>query len=592
MRSITITKPRFVKLSAGLTLAALSVAAAAQAAPPPMNPYLANTYNNQAHWNSAQTDSTEIAVPHGSYELTPESVTYFPSEAGGMPHFDDKVADVDVTWWWSGLGLRKYQKIDGKLVEVARVDMPLNLPGFQKLGDEERLKQTQDVKRFLDAKDEKGLLDYMRAQPNRMLTSITDQLRGGALYSVLTREDAFIGAGGRQIFRIDQVDWKKPGSGMVAPLVKVLPETLYDNEKVKRGTDFPADFNFGMGMTFNGFLVLNTVGGKVITLNPKTLEVVDTYAVEGQDELFLNAFASGDEAGGGAVYVASNQNMYRLVVDANGKIHSDEASGAWKAAYDRGIRVSAPKIADGTGSTPTLMGFGPDEDKLVVITDGAQKMRMVAFWRDQMPADWKQKPGTLSARIADQREVNMGPDSKIVQSEQSVSAYGDYAFVVNNLVSKDAPYLARDHFYVSILNGATRPGPKGVAMLKWDHKTDTWKQLWMRNDVSSISSVPMISGGGRMAIIDGYFTRNWNDRYHIGMDLDTGKTVLTVHTGSDPRFNGMYSSVKVNEDGAIEYGMAFGLVRLDTTKMKKVDFNDSGVQSVSSADLKGRNDPQ
>ncbi|MFY0727301.1 hypothetical protein [Pseudomonas sp. NFX15] len=571
MRSITITTRSFVKLGAGLTLAAMSVAAVAQAAPPPMNPYLANSYNNQAHWNSAQTDSTEIAVPHGSYELTPESVTYFASEAGGMPHFDDKVGEVDMTWWWSGQGLRKYKKVDGKLVEVARVDMPLNLPGFQKLSDDERLKQTQDVKRFLDARDEKGLLDYMRVQPNRMLTSITDQLRGGALYSVLTREDAFIGAGGRQIFRVDQVDAKNPDSAMAAPLVKVLPETLYDNEKVKRGTDFPADFNFGMGMTFNGYLVLNTVGGRVITLNPKTLEVLDVFTVEGQDELFLNAFANGDEVSGGAVYVASNQNMYRLVVDANGKIHSDEASGAWKAAYDRGIRVSAPKIADGTGSTPTLMGFGPDDDKLVVITDGAQKMRMVAFWRDAIPVGWKQKPGTLSARIADQREVNMGADKKIVQSEQSVSTYGDYAFVVNNLVSKDAPYLARDHFYVSILNGATRPGPKGVAMLKWDHQTDSWKQLWMRGDVSSISSVPMISGGGRMAIIDGYFASKWNDRYHIGMDLDTGKTVLKIHTGSDPRFNGMYSSVKVNEDGAIEYGMAFGLVRLDTTKMKKVD---------------------
>ena len=571
MRSMTITKLRFAQWGASLALTGLSAMAAGQPAPPPMNPYLAQTFSNQAHWNSAQTDSTEIAVPRGSYELTPESVTYLPSDAGGMPHFVDKVGDTMVTWWWSGLGLRKYNKVDGKLVEVARTEMPLKLPDFAKLSDAQRLKQTQDVQKFLDSKDEQGLLDYMRGQPNRMISSINDQLRGGALYSMLTREDAFIGAGGRQIFRVDQLDPKKPDSGMGAPLVRVLPETLYDNEKVKRGTDFPVDFNFGMGMTFNGYLVLNTVGGKVITLDPKTLEIVDTYAVDGADELFLNGFANGDEAAGGAVYVASNQNMYRLVVDAKGKIHSDEASGAWKAAYDRGIRISALKVADGTGSTPTLMGFGPDEDKLVVITDGAQKMRLVAFWRDQLPAGWKQKPGTLSARIADQQQVDMGADVETVQSEQSVSTYGDYAFVVNNIISKDAPYLARDNYYVSMLNGATRPGPKGVAMLKWDQKSNGWKQLWMRSDVSSISTVPMISGGGRMAIIDGYFTRDWNDRYHIGMDLDSGDTVLKIHTGSDPRFNGMYSAIKVNETGAIQYGMAFGLVRLDTTKMKKLD---------------------
>jgi hypothetical protein len=33
----------------------------------------------------------------------------------------------------------------------------------------------------------------------------------------------------------------------------------------------------------------------------------------------------------------------------------------------------------------------------------------------------------------------------------------------------------------------------------------------------------------------------------------------------------MYAAIKVDEQGAIMYGMAFGLVRLDISKMKKVD---------------------
>lgn len=41
------------------------------------------------------------------------------------------------------------------------------------------------------------------------------------------------------------------------------------------------------------------------------------------------------------------------------------------------------------------MGFGNDEDKLVVITDGAKRMKLVAFWRDAIPADAKpQIPAT------------------------------------------------------------------------------------------------------------------------------------------------------------------------------------------------------
>jgi hypothetical protein len=569
--TIKTSSARFPHLAAAVALAALSVHAAAQAALPPMNPYLAQSFNNQAHWNSAQTDSTEIAVAHGSYELTPESVQYIANESTGLPHFTDKVGDTTVQWWWSGFALRKYKQEGGTLIEVARSELPITLPNYIKVSDDERLKQTQDLKRLLEAKDEQGLLDYMKSQPNRMLTSTTDQVIGGAIYSLITRDDAFVGASGRRIFRIEQLDPKNPDSGMSAPAIGDIPAELYDNEKVKRGTHFGADLNLGMGMTFNGFLILNTVGGKIITLDPKTLKIVDTFSVKGDGELFLNGIATSEEADNGAVYVASNHNMYRLVVDANGKIHDDEASGAWVAAYDRGIRLSAVKIADGTGSTPTLQGFGEKDDKLVVITDGAQKMRMVAFWRDQMPAGWKQKPGTLSPRIADQQVVDMGPGIDTVQSEQSVASFGDYAFVVNNIIDKDAPYLAKDSTYVTMLNGATRPGPRGVAMFKWDNQAHTWKQLWTRTDVSSISIVPMISGGGRMAIIDGYFADKWNKRYQIGMDLDSGKTVLKIHTGSDPRFNGMYAAIKVDEQGAIMYGMAFGLVRLDISKMKKVD---------------------
>jgi hypothetical protein len=571
--TIKNTSARLTRFAAAFALAALSANsnATAQVSLPPMNPSLAQSQNNQAHWNSAQTDSTEIAVAHGSYELTPESVQYLANESTGIPHFTDKVAGTTVQWWWSGFALRKYKQENGKLIEIARSELPITLPNYTQVSDEERLKQSQEVQRLLDAKDEQGLLGYMKAQPNRMLTSTSDQVLSGAIYSLITRDDSFIGASGRRIFRIEQLDPKDPNSGMSAPMIHDMPVELYDNEKVKRGTHFGADLNLGMGMTFNGFLVLNTVGGKIITLDPKTLKVIDTFAVKGDDEMFLNGIATSEEADNGAVYVASNHTMYRLVVDASGKIHDDEASGAWAAAYDRGIRLNAVKIADGTGATPTLQGFGPNDDKLVVITDGAQKMRLVAFWRDQIPAGWKQKPGTQSPRIADQQVVNMGPDVETVQSEQSVASYGNYAFVVNNIIDKDAPYLDKNNTYVTMLNGATRPGPRGAAMFNWDNQTHAWKQLWTRTDVSPISIVPMISGGGRMAIIDGYFADKWNDRYQIGMDLDSGKTVLKIHTGSDPRFNGMYAAIKVDEQGAIMYGMAFGLVRLDISKMKKVE---------------------
>lgn len=553
-------------------LLASAPAIAAPSTQPAPNPFLAQSWNNQTHWNDAATDSVGFAVPRGNFELTPESVQVMPNESASLPLVTDRVGNRDIYWWWAGFSLRKLTIDNGHLTEIARTDIPVKLPDYTPVSDEVRRAQAAKVQAFLQARDEAGLLAYMKSQPNRMLSFAEDQVANGAVYAVLGRDDTFYGCSGRQIFRIDQQDPASPTSAMTPARTVTLPTSVFDNDKVRRaGMRLPVDMLFGMGMTYNGYLVLNTLGGKVVTLDRDTLQVIDTYTVAGADELFMNSFATGPEAGGGAVYVASNTTMYRLVVDAHGKIHADEGSGAWQAAYDRGITMPAPKVGDGTGSTPTLMGFGPGEDKLVVITDGARTMRLVAFWRDAIPAGWTRKPGTASARIADQMTVDMGPGIESVQSEQSVSVFADYAFVVNNIPTDDAPQLHRGGGFTSLVNGATRPGPTGVAMLKWQQQGHRWQRQWVRPDVSSISVVPMISGGGRMAIVDGYFAGRWNDRYHVGLDLDTGRTVMTIRTGTDPTFNGLYSPIKIDPEGHIFYSGAFGLMRLDTTRMKRVN---------------------
>ena len=82
------------------------------------------------------------------------------------------------------------------------------------------------------------------------------------------------------------------------------------------------------------------------------------------------------------------QNSFRRrrVVWTGQKLSTDAADGAWQSPYDFGEKQPpSVKFGRGTGSTPTLMGLGDDPDKLVVITDGADRMKLVAFWRDQIP---------------------------------------------------------------------------------------------------------------------------------------------------------------------------------------------------------------
>lgn len=541
---------------------------------PPSNPFLAREFNNQSHWNDAATDSTAIAVPRGHYRVTPDSYEWVPGEALGIPHYSALVAGREVHWFFAGTTLRKFVREQGMLREVDRRSVAHRLPDYVMPTDDLRRQQAEDLRALIAARDEQAVVDYLDRQPNRLSSAVEDQVAHGVLYSLITADHAFIGANARGLLRIDQGDPTDPVSPLREPLQVTLPDSLFDDAKVRERTIFQTDSVFGLGMTFNGFLVINTVGGKIATLDRRSLRLIDVYRTPETEEVFSNSFATSREAKGGAVYVASNRKMYRLVVDARGRIRSDAGAGAWSARYDAGERLPVGKIADGTGATPTLMGFGRGEDELVVLTDGRRKMRLVAFWRNAIPKQRRSQPG-VDPRIADQLEVDMGPELATVQSEQSVVTYGSYAFVLNAVPDKSAPPLkARGSYARGLLTGLTRPLPRGVAMLRWNADQDRWQALWQRSDVGTVATVPMISGGSRMVIVNGGFVARPGELYHLGFDLDRGELVMSIASGADPLFNGAFTGIKCDRGGALMYTTVLGLLRFDVGRMQTVDSPD------------------
>lgn len=541
---------------------------------PPSNPFLAREFNNQSHWNDAATDSTAIAVPRGHYRVTPDSYEWVPGEALGIPHYSALVAGREVHWFFAGTTLRKFVREQGTLREVDRRSVAHRLPDYVMPTDDLRRQQAEDLRALIAARDEQAVVDYLDRQPNRLSSAVEDQVAHGVLYSLITADHAFIGANARGLLRIDQGDPTDPVSPLREPLQVTLPDSLFDDVKVRERTIFQTDSVFGLGMTFNGFLVINTVGGKIATLDRRSLRLIDVYRTPETEEVFSNSFATSREAKGGAVYVASNRKMYRLVVDARGRIHSDAGAGAWSARYDAGERLPVGKIADGTGATPTLMGFGRGEDELVVLTDGRRKMRLVAFWRNAIPKQRRSQPG-VDPRIADQLEVDMGPELATVQSEQSVVTYGSYAFVLNAVPDKSAPPIkARGSYARGLLTGLTRPLPRGVAMLRWNADQDRWQALWQRSDVGTVATVPMISGGSRMVIVNGGFVARPGELYHLGFDLDRGELVMSITSGADPLFNGAFTGIKCDRGGALMYTTVLGLLRFDVGRMQTVDSPD------------------
>ena len=308
-----------------------------------------------------------------------------------------------------------------------------------------------------------------------------------------------------------------------------------------------------------------TYDGKLIVVGNHSLAVVDREFKEtpqivkfDKSEYVSNSVAVDENNG---IYIASDKYM-RKIVWTGTKLSEDEKDGAWKTEYEIGQQPPAVKVGKGTGSTPTLMGFGSDEDKLVVITDGADRMHIVAFWRDEIPAGFTQKEGTKSNRIADQFAITAGQpaDAKWIQSEQSVVVKGYGAFVVNNIVDK----MPEDRLVGVIALGPVIAPPVGAERVEWDTKTKAWKSVWTRADVSSISTVPSMSTASNMVFVNGYYKETgWEV---TGMDWETGKTVHRSIFGKDNFGNGAYAIMQFLPNGDLLFNSIAGPIRVSYDK--------------------------
>jgi len=259
-----------------------------------------------------------------------------------------------------------------------------------------------------------------------------------------------------------------------------------------------------------------------------------------------------DEDGG--IFVASNAHMHRVIWTGQ-DFSLREEDGAWTEPYSnsRGL---------GTGATPSLVGFGEDEDKFVVITDGDTIMNMTYFWRDEIPAGWEQLEGAPSRRIAGQLPANFGdPEAEVAQSEQSVVVAGYGAVVVNNQ-PRNVP---EDYTGQTVLLFSSFMGndplfqPFGMQKFEWDPEAQELKESWVNTTISSPNSVPYVSTDSNMIYTVGARDGLWTLE---GVDFGTGESRFHYVVGG-ARYNSLFSGVHLDQEGRIIYGNPFGKLRLD-----------------------------
>lgn len=539
-------------------LPAFAPSAAGAGAPAP-NPFLASPLYSITHFDPSQSDSTPYGPPRGTYHLDParQPISY------GGPVNIITLASTDPDYMWA-VGHDKVGYVhmaEGAWKVVAT---------FEALADASNglLPAVPDAK-FKEF-GESSAVGMTVSEMDAVLTGIFGanyRARfGSGAYSVVDKDNVLYANYSSSLYAFGLKDPANPSAGIEVKrkIANVIEDIQGAAASAGENAPLTAPRLFGLSMTYDGHLIVVFSNGLAIIRRDLDLSSKVFYPF-GEDEYVSNSIAVDENNG---MYIASNKLMRKLVWTGTA-ISDREEDGAWTSLYEVGEPAPIIKFYNGTGSTPTLMGFGNDPDKLVVITDGAKHMKLVAFWRDAIPEGFVQKPGAASRRIAGQIQATFGLDPlpEWLQSEQSVVVSGYGAFVVNNMPAMVDPELKETNKICQVsLMGPAYPGPLGVERFEWDPATDEWRSVWRRPDISSTSMVPIHSQAASMAFVNGYYERSgWEV---TGLDWDTGKTAHRTVFGRKNLGNGAYAIIQYLKSGSLLFNSIVGpyLVGYDSSE--------------------------
>lgn len=506
---------------------------------PVANPYLASAFGGITHFDPSQSDSIPYGPPKGTFNVDPLEQ---PISPGGPVNIVTLASTSESYMWAVGSDRVAYIEVsDGNWNEVARENAPAYLSdALSSIAPEIHTRMGEATFEGMSADEVHSELIDNYGQEYRLRIA-------NGIYSVVDRDNLLYANFGNGVYVFALKDQENPSAGI---------EIKYRMENAIEEIDVAEEGAVlcGLTMTYDGFLVINFSNG--IAVVDRTLGIIKSM-VSFEGENTTNSIAIDEKNG---IYLATDRMMRKLVW-TGAKLSDEEDDGAWSSPYDFSEeRPPIVKHTTGTGATPTLMGFGEDADKLVVITDGCKQMNLVAFWRDEIPERFAQQPGTQSRRIAGQIPVTCGFTSPPpwVQSEQSVVVRDYGAFVVNNL-----PFDADSMQRVNNILGVTTLGPVyppsyGVERFRWNTGTHQWESVWSRTDVSSTSMVPIHSQSSNMAVVGGYYNDGWEI---TGMDWNTGETVHRTLFGKSNYGNGAYAILQFFPNGDLLFNSLVGPYR-------------------------------
>jgi hypothetical protein len=244
-------------------------------------------------------------------------------------------------------------------------------------------------------------------------------------------------------------------------------------------------------------------------------------AVQLAGEIIDNSFAV-DETGG--VFVVSDHAMYRFDLGPDGA-----PVVSWRQPYDRGSMQKPGQLAQGSGTTPALVGRD-----YVAITDNADPRMDVVVYRHSDGAFVCSAP-VFTAGASD--------------TENSMIAVGN-ALIVENNYGYQGPES-------TLLGRTTAPGIARV-----DIADGACSVAWTSQEIAP-TSVPKASLANGLVYVYTKPAALLEDAWYLtAIDLRTGRTAFSKLAGTGPEFNNHYAAIYLGRDGSAYIATLSGMVRV------------------------------
>lgn len=515
---------------------------------PPKNPWIADSAYAISHHNAAQTDATAIYGPTKGAVLTADQAKVVPLIWCSAPLFKH-IGDETVVIASNPLGLVKVRATGEDFTPISNVPYPGREAVHADVSDDTIFEVMGNIDEKRRAKQDWRLLFNSWMMYYKFNISLRTMPNGA--YAVIDREGYHY-----TFYDLYHLVKSFDGNKVDQPLVPVKHANIVD--QLPKNVGKGVEKILGINMTYDGYIVAAATG--IVIIANRDLEVLD-YAVFPAEHVENSVAVDKD----GGIYVVTSVNMHKLVWTGD-KLSREKSDGAWSSAYDvmpEGEALDLGAASHGSGTTPSLMGFGDDEDKLVVISDGnPENAQIVAFWRDDIPADFKQKAGTQSRRIADQIPFRLSKTTV----EASPVVYGNGVLVVNSTYPDPGP-ISMDLISNAFLAGTTRDAPLGIQKYIWQSDTNKFVEDWAIDGVDNTDWMPPAVSEANGLV---YIANRQNDTYeYFAADWLTGEKKATWQFPDDSVLWNNWGGITVFlDDGDFLLGGFFAIKRYDVGHMR------------------------